>query len=203
MSLKEGFYSFKLLYMERVCYNARANNILVTESILKEKAQRFGGDLGVADFIYQNGWLQCFKNRHGITYTKYWVKMWPSTLSLFEMVGNRLWTTSIDYKNHDLKDMFNVNETGLFYRMLPDKSLSTAEATKGIKKERIVYKLKPFVIGKSKRPRCFCDFNVNLYAHYTAYKTWMKSAIFYDFLNNFNRKMSPRKKGLTYHGQCS
>ena len=47
--------------MERVLYlwfsNARANNIPVTDSILKEKAQRFGGDLGVADFSYSSGWL--------------------------------------------------------------------------------------------------------------------------------------------------
>ena len=57
--------------MERALYlwfsNARANNIPVTDSILKEKAQRFGGDLGVADFSYSNGWLQSFKNRHSIT----------------------------------------------------------------------------------------------------------------------------------------
>ena len=41
--------------MERALYlwfsNAGANNIPVTDSILNEKAQRFGGDLGVAQLL--------------------------------------------------------------------------------------------------------------------------------------------------------
>ena len=78
--------------------------------------------------------------------------------------------------------MFNVDETGLFHRMLPDRSLATVEATKGVKRAKDqltvvltcnadgIDKLKPFVIGKYQKPRCFHDFNVNLYVHYTANK---------------------------------
>jgi hypothetical protein len=34
------------------------------------------------------------------------------------------------------KDVFNIDETGLFFQMLPDRSLSTVEYTKGTKKKK-------------------------------------------------------------------
>lgn len=86
--------------------------------------------------------------------------------------------------------------------MLPDRSLSTAEYTKGTKKarDRITValccnsdgseKMKPFVIGKALKPRCFRNFNVILYANYTATKkAWMTMVLFNDWLKSFNCKM--------------
>ena len=64
-------------------------------------------------------------------------------------------------KGYNLCDVFNMDETGLFFRMLPDKYLSTNDKVKGCKKikDRITValcsnangseKLKPLVIGKS------------------------------------------------------
>ena len=37
-------------------------------------------------------------------------------------------------ENFDIKDIFNVDESGLFYRMDPNKSLTTSSDTKGKKK---------------------------------------------------------------------
>ena len=34
------------------------------------------------------------------------------------------------------KDVLNIDETGLFFRMLPDRSLSNVEYTKGTKKAK-------------------------------------------------------------------
>ena len=69
-------------------------------------------------------------------------------------------------QGYALKDIFNADETGLFYRALPIRSM----AIKGVKtsggkksKERITVllacsaigeKLTPFVIGHSEQPRC-------------------------------------------------
>ncbi|XP_069101477.1 tigger transposable element-derived protein 4-like [Argopecten irradians] len=47
--------------------NARAQNIPVSDDILKTKAKRFGDELSIGDFQYSNGWLGRFKNRHGIS----------------------------------------------------------------------------------------------------------------------------------------
>lgn len=64
-------------------------------------------------------------------------------------------------KEYELKKVFNIDETGLFYRLLPDRSLTTADSKKGVKtfKDRITVamscnadgteKLQPFIIGKS------------------------------------------------------
>ena len=68
----------------------------------------------------------------------------------------------------NMRDVFNADETGLFYLCLPDKTLSfKGQQCSGGKqsKERITVrvacssngseKLPLFVIGKSIKPRCF------------------------------------------------
>ena len=45
----------------------RANNISVTDDILREKAKKFGEELGITDFKFSNGWLCRFKARHAVS----------------------------------------------------------------------------------------------------------------------------------------
>ena len=47
--------------------NARAQNIPISEEILKTKAIQFGEEMGINEFSYSNGWLTRFKSRHGIS----------------------------------------------------------------------------------------------------------------------------------------
>ena len=47
--------------------NARAQNIPISEEILKTKARQFGEEMGITEFSYSNGWLTRFKSRHGIS----------------------------------------------------------------------------------------------------------------------------------------
>lgn len=104
--------------------------------------------------------------------------------------------------NYSPHNVFNMDETGLFYQMLPDRSLTTSEFVKGTKKikDRISLALcanadgseksRLLVIGKSKRPRCFKNFRVELYADYKFNKkAWMTGLIFSEWLNDFNKKM--------------
>lgn len=103
--------------------------------------------------------------------------------------------------------IYNVDETGLYYRCLPDKTYVSAleKSAPGHKtqKERISVllgansdgscKLLPLVIGKAKNPRCFKKFNNPL--HYDFSKNaWMTSRIFYDwfhkiFINEVSAKI--------------
>jgi hypothetical protein len=91
--------------------------------------------------------------------------------------------------------------------MLPDRSLTTTDKMKGVKKpkERISImlccnadgsdKLKLLVIGKSQSPRCFKNFNAKLYCDYYANKkAWMVNEILQDFLKSFNRRMKLEKR---------
>ena len=46
--------------------NVRSNHACVSDDMLIEKAKHFGAEFNVTNFSYSRGWLQKFKNRHGI-----------------------------------------------------------------------------------------------------------------------------------------
>ena len=84
-----------------------------------------------------------------------------------------------------------MDETGLFYRMEPNATLSTSPVHgKKKNKERITFalctnasgtdKLKPFVIGKFHKPRCFgSNFDPNQITRYrNNTKAWMTALLF-------------------------
>ncbi|XP_053954530.1 jerky protein homolog-like [Anastrepha ludens] len=73
--------------------------------------------------------------------------------------------------------IYNVDETGLFYRCLPDKTyVSLFENTDGS------HKLMPLVIGKAKKPRSFQGFNNPLHYNFSK-NAWMTSRIFHDWFH--------------------
>ena len=101
------------------------------------------------------------------------------------------------------RDIFNCDETGLFFRELPTKTLTEkAKACFGGKhsKERLTLLLccnmkgemeKPLVIGKSRKPRCFKNIDVsNLPVIWKSQrKAWNTAVIMEEWLKLFNRKM--------------
>ncbi|XP_042913701.1 tigger transposable element-derived protein 6-like [Parasteatoda tepidariorum] len=99
---------------------ARAQNIPISGLILKEKALQFANELGVSEFSASNGWFEWFKERHGLSFKK--------------MCGEVVDTRPVEeWKNDLLKDVlqrynpcdvFNLDETGLFFRLVPDKTLT-------------------------------------------------------------------------------
>ena len=80
-------------------------------------------------------------------------------------------------EGYEEQDIFNLDETGLFYRGLPDKTLNVkgTDCTGGKKsKERITVSLianaagdieKLLVIGKSAKPRCFRNLQTTTRRH--------------------------------------
>ena len=106
-------------------------------------------------------------------------------------------------KTYSLKNIFNCDESGLFYRMLFSRSLvQKGESCSGGKmsKERLTFllgcsaegeKLKPLVIGKSENPRCFRGYNKHdMGVKYTSNrKAWMTGPIFETWLRQLNNRM--------------
>jgi len=184
--------------------STRSQNVVITDAVLREKAKQFGGDLGITDFHYSNGWLQRFKGRCGIasqTICGESAGVDPNVISRGRLQAAQ-WI-----KDYALCDVYNLDETGLFYRMPPDRSLTTADKTKGVKKpkDRISVmlcanadgsdKLRPLIIGKTQKPRCFKQFNPSLYCDYYANKkAWMVNGILREFLVSFNRRMAREKR---------
>ncbi|CAB5298350.1 unnamed protein product [Rhizophagus irregularis] len=100
---------------------------------------------------------------------------------------------------YDKEDIYNADETGLFFRMEPNQTLSTgAVAGRKMDKSRVSvlfcanatgsHKIRPLVIGKSLNPRCFKNLNKStLPVIYRANsKAWMRSDIFIEWLKHLD-----------------
>lgn len=114
------------------------------------------------------------------------------------------------------KTFFNADETGLYFRALPQKSMTIKNNRKeGCKKakERITIllgasalgeKLKPLVVGKSKSPHCFKS-SKNLPVTYRwNKKSWMTSDIFKEYVTMVDRKLKhEQRKIIMFVDNCS
>ena len=120
-----------------------------------------------------------------------------------------------DLKDVDLQDVYNMDESGLFWKASPDGTLAT-ERTAGTKvqKARITanfccnadgsHKLPPWFIGTAKNPRCFGRAGVNaenlavVWKHNT--KGWMTGRLFKEYLEWFDGLIYGRKVILLIDG---
>jgi DDE superfamily endonuclease len=103
------------------------------------------------------------------------------------------------------EDVFNCDETGLFFKESTDRTFAfSSHDLKGIKKDKSritillctnttgTKKLYPFVIGKHKKPRCLKNVNIaGLGVHYNAnLSSWMTRDLFEGWANRFDRSLS-------------
>ena len=126
--------------------------------------------------------------------------------------------TTEDYTIHTLQpllgryaadDIYNVDETGLFYKLLPDRTYTLkGEDCHGGKNSKVritlllganmtgTDKLKPLVIGKSMRPRCYTAIRMDsLPVTYRANKKeWMTSEIFNQWLSEWNSRFQRQRR---------
>ncbi len=160
---------------------------------------RFAKQLGHTDWTASNGWLHRFNQRHGLTSKK---ACGESAAVPQEVCSN--YTENVLPEllaKYDPDDIFNIDETGLFYRLLPDRTYCfKEEKCHGGKhsKERLTLllganmsgtcKLKPFVIGKYAKPRCFTGIRPeSLGVDYTYNKkAWMTCKTFDEYLLKWN-----------------
>ncbi|GBL74291.1 Tigger transposable element-derived protein 6 [Araneus ventricosus] len=116
-----------------------------------------------------------------------------------------------------MTDIFNADETDLFYRVLPEKTLCLeGEKCSGgkISKERLTLLLCcnmledfeiPVVIGKTKKPRCFKNIDVRKLSvsWKSNKKAWITTEIMSDWLMELEKKMKKQKrKIILFMGQC-
>ena len=106
-------------------------------------------------------------------------------------------------KEYRLEDIFNCDETGLFWKMDPSRGLSTGPIS-GVKqsKDRVTIlltcnatgtdKLVPLFIHKHQNPRALKGINKNSLPvnYYWNSKAWMQMSIWNDYLKKLNNKMS-------------
>lgn len=100
---------------------ARDQNVPVSGPLLIAKVQEFASQLG-DDFKCTAGWLERFKERHSITFKP----VCGESKSVADGTdAMKAWASSLQtiLAEYSPSDIFNANETGLFFRLLPDKTL--------------------------------------------------------------------------------
>ncbi|UYV76841.1 TIGD4, partial [Cordylochernes scorpioides] len=192
---------------------ARLKNIPLNGLILQQKAIYYAMGMKYDEFEASNGWLDRFKARRNIIFRK---------ICGEERAVNPLvvedWKEKIPsfLDKYSPSNIYNIDESGLFYKCLPDKTLTfkgdTCSGTKR-SKERITFlagtnmdgsdKLPLLVIGKYAKPRCFRK-EKNLSTHYEANKTaWMTAVIFKKYLHYLDEYFgSENKKVLLILDNC-
>lgn len=158
----EGLEKCLVLWLRR----ARSQNIPVNGPLIRAKAEEFVLQLGITDFLCSEGWLTRFKERNGLVF-----RTIAGEAAAADATACRDWRAGRlpeIMRQFKVDDIYNVDETALFYRLLPSKSIAfKGELCTGgkLSKERLTVlvganmsgsdKLKLLVIGKSKNPRCF------------------------------------------------
>lgn len=177
----------------------RAAGVNVDGTVVRERADEIALSLGIEDFKASGGWLHRFKTRHGLSYK---TVSGEGKSADQDQVSNWLSTLPAVIAQYQPRDVFNADEAGLFINLQPEKSLSIkGETCQGGKKskERVTVllccnadgteKLKPTVIGKYWKPRCFSR-NPRLPVIYKANKkAWMTGALFTEFLTFLDARM--------------
>lgn len=184
--------------------NQRQNNVPISGPIVKAKAEKFAEQLGIINFKASEGWLGKFKHRHKITYGKMNGEARDVDINVTNDWINKVWPKLKE--KYSANDIFNADETGLFFKLTPDKTLKfKGEKCVGgkLSKERITVlvaanmngteKRKLLVIGKSKNPRCFKNIK-QLPVTYKANKTaWMTAPFFEEEVRKWDAELKTRK----------
>lgn len=194
----------------------RAKNIPVGGPLIRQKALNFANLLGHDEFQARVGWLDKFRFCYGI------VSKVICGEDAVPMDRANEWCDG-EIKQlismYESADVFNADETGMYFQLLPHRTL----AVKGDRcrprggkksKQRVTAlfcynadgteKLKPLIIGKLSKPRCFrnirslpCDYRANKSA-------WMTQDIFNEWLIKVDGKMKREKrKVLLLIDNCS
>ncbi|GBN33756.1 Tigger transposable element-derived protein 4, partial [Araneus ventricosus] len=100
---------------------ARLQNAPISWNVLKEKSLEFANELGESSFIANNGWLQRFNSRHNLSFKKL-----CGEAADFDSSSLKEWKDVVlrdILKRYESANVFNVDESRLFYRILPERTL--------------------------------------------------------------------------------
>ncbi len=184
---------------------ARAKNLPISGPILQSEALAVAKRLENTTFKASVGWLNSFKERHGIGFNQVCGEAKDIDVGTVESWKQELQNLTSGY---DSRDIYNADETGLFFRALPNKTLCLrGEKCVGgkISKERLTVLVcgnlcgdmeKPLVIGKATKPRCFKNLKIESLPVIwrSNKKAWMTAGLMEEWLTAFNSKMKREKR---------
>lgn len=180
----------------------RAKGLMVNGSMLKTKAEEIAERIGHTNFKATEGWFSRWKCRHEIKFKRaHGEKNSANLLAAEEWRSLKL---NDLLKKYNPEDVYNADETGLFYRATPDGSLCyKRHKLIGCKKamDRFTVlcccnmtgtdKRKLLVIGKHQKPRCFKGINMDLLPvnYFFNKNSWMTTTIFMKWLQSWEKEL--------------
>lgn len=197
--VNEALYEWYLIAVSKGIYPNGAQ--------ISEKGKMIAERLEHPNFVASNGWLDRWKKRYCTkakvvsgesgSVNKDTVESWKERLP--ELLEGK-----------KAEDIWNLDETGCFWRALPDKGLcQKSKACKGGKKskERITVALivnaagekeTAIVIWKSKKPRCFHSVKTDELPveYFSQKKAWMTGEILDTVLQKINRKLRSKSRSV-------
>jgi hypothetical protein len=188
------------------------NNVAISDDLVVAATKRFYALLprsaNEKELQFSHGWVQNFKKRYNIKgYTRHGE---DASADVSEEVLKKMEDIKTLVSQYRSCDVFNMDETGLFYRLEPNRTLATKRLSgKKKQKERITVALTanadgsiilpPLVINQYLKPRAFTSRHIlnpeNLGIQwYANKKAWMTTQIFEQFMLYFERRMVSAQK---------
>ena len=190
------------LFTSGIVWPAHERSILfVPNCVRRQKTKQIAEHLGKSDFKASNGWLEKWKKRHN-------VKRMKIAGESGDVRGETVdsWQERIPelVQGYAKEDIWNLDETGCFWRALPDrgfaKKWSQCEGGKKAKQSMTVALIAnaaggtetAIVIWKSEKPRCFksVDKGKLPQLYYSQANAWMNGTILDQVLTKLNRQLS-------------
>lgn len=179
---------------------ARSLKINISYNILKRKSLELAKGLGNNEFKGSNGFIDKWLNRYNIalkgihgeakTYNEASLAEWKDT------------TLPTILSEYSLSDIYNADETALFYKQLPDKTYEqrgVAAAAVPKSKQRLTVllctnasgtdKCTPLVIGKFSNPRCFKSIKHFPVIYKANQNSWMTRLIFDEYIAKWDEEL--------------
>lgn len=176
----------------------RAKDVRISGKMIEEVARQFAHQLGYHNFEPSKGWLQRWKDKENVSFHRM-----HGEKGAADQTGADNWiknTMPSLLDEHNACDIYNADESGLFYKALPNGTMARkGEKVEGGKmsKDRLSLLFlcnmdgsdkQIFVIDKSEQSRCFRGKTIPL-PYYSNKKAWMTGTLWTQILIKFDNQM--------------
>lgn len=199
--------------LENILYNwqrhIEAKGGVTSGEILQERARQIWHQLpkysGLPCPEFSIGWLQKFKKRHGIQeHTRH-----GELGSVPESAEDDMKSIRTLAGEYNEQDIYNMDETALYWRMMPSRGLATQQQP-GVKKDKArislvlavnasgTDRLPIWIIGKHKTPRALRNICVKTMGAEWRWNTkaWMTTQVMSEWLLAFYAHIGPQREVL-------
>ena len=185
---------------------ALQNGLIITDNILSTKALGFAFLLKEEKFKGSDGWIDNFKKRHNLRQYNIHGEAASAPLQDLDTMRENLRET---LKEYDPENIFNCDETGLFWKMKPSRTISNGPVS-GTKqsKDRVTVlltcnvtgseKLCPLFIHKYENPRPLKNIDKRTLPvdYYWNQKSWMQMSIWNLYLKKLDSRMRRQHRNI-------